>query len=252
MSVMLLNLGLIYAGAVLFWLLSIPLRNVAIADVYWGLIFVLLAWSSFVQNEYTQRGLLLAVLVSVWGGRLAVYLMLRGMGQPEDRRYRAMRDIRGDSFWWRSFYVVFGLQAGLGFLIGIPLQMKMAQTDLMWLDVVGVSLWCFGCFWEFVGDWQLSRFLKNRKDNDVLSSGLWKYTRHPNYFGEACLWVGLECIALAGGAPWWTICSPMLMIFLLLRVSGVTMMEKTIVSRRPNYQAYIERTPSFFPWFPRS
>ena len=251
MSVLMLNLGLVLTGAFLFWLVSIPLKNVAIADVYWGLIFVVVIWSSIVQHGVTQRGLLLAGLVSIWGMRLAIYLFSRGLGQPEDRRYRAMRAPRGDSFWWRSLYVVFGLQAFLGWLVAMPLQLPYADTDLSWLDGVGFFLWCFGCFWEFVGDWQISKFLKNRKGSEVLSTGLWRYTRHPNYFGEACLWIGFECIALSGGASWWSILSPALMIFLLLRVSGVAMMEQTIVSRRPEYQAYIERTSAFIPWITR-
>ena len=252
MSVLILNLGLVLAGALLFWLASIPLKNVAIADVYWGLIFVIVVWSSVAQHGLTQRGVLLASLVTIWGGRLAVYLFFRGLGQPEDRRYRAMRAPRGVSFWWRSVYVVFGLQALLGWIVAIPLQLPLADTELGWLDGIGIFLWSFGCFWEFVGDWQISQFLKTRKSDEVLSTGLWRYTRHPNYFGEACLWIGFECIALSGGVSWLSILSPALMIFLLLRVSGVTMMESTIVSRRPEYQAYIEKTSAFIPWTPRA
>ena len=215
----------------------------------WGLYFVVLAWISYLHAP-TTRGLLITVLTSIWGFRLSLYLFIRNHGKSEDRRYAAMRQYHGQNFWWRSFFTVFMLQMFLAWLIGFPQQFAHTPEELNALDVLGIFLWCIGFYWEVIGDWQLYNFLSTKTDDEVLNTGLWKYSRHPNYFGDALLWWGYGSIAFSG-TSWWLIwLCPAFMTFLLLRVSGVSLLEKDIQERRPAYKLYIQRTSSFFPWFP--
>jgi steroid 5-alpha reductase family enzyme len=166
-----------------------------------------------------------------------------------------MRDYHGPRFWWVSLFTVFMLQALILWFVSLPIQVAAAVGNeiqpLGWLDALGVVLWGIGFTFEAVGDWQLARFKADpRNAGKVMARGLWKFTRHPNYFGDCCVWWAIYLIAAAGGA-WWTIASPLLMTVLLLRVSGVTLLEKTIVERRPDYADYQARTNAFFPGSPR-
>jgi steroid 5-alpha reductase family enzyme len=236
------------------WVVSIPLRNVSIVDSLWSLFFLLmtLVYVLFAPAAGT-RALLTLFLVGVWSVRLSVYVTQRNWGEPEDRRYRAIREGNEPGFWYKSLYIVFGLQAILAWIISLPLLTAVVTpTPIGWLDYAAVGLWLVGLGFEAVADAQLAAF-KARPENQgrVLVWGLWRFSRHPNYFGEACVWWGLWLLGAASGA-WWTIISPLLMTFLLLRVSGVALLERDIVDRRPGYRAYIDRTNAFVPGPPRA
>ncbi len=249
----LLALGVNAAIALAAWTWSVVRRNVAIVDSLWSLM-ILAALASYVafSGELTARGVLLLVLVGAWALRLAAYITIRNHGEPEDRRYQAIRANNEPHFWLKSLYIVFGLQAFLAWVIALPaVAAASSPAPLGWLDLAAVVLWTAGMFFEVVGDWQLARFQRDRTSRDaVLDTGLWRYTRHPNYFGEALLWWGVFLAALAAGG-WWTVFSPLLMTFLLLRVSGVALLEKDIAERRPAYREYVERTSAFIPAPPR-
>ena len=254
-AIYLAGLGLIALGMLLLWLLSLRLRNAAIVDIFWGTGFVLLAWMYFALGAgYLPRQLLVAALVTIWGARLSPHIWQRNRGRPEDFRYRAWRLQWGGSFVWRSLLQVFLLQGALLWLISAPLLLAQAQpapAALGRLDALGTLLWLAGFAFEAGGDWQLQRFKANPANaGRVLDSGLWRYTRHPNYFGDALIWWGLYLLAAASPLGAWAITSPLLMTVLLMRVSGVTMLEQTL-AQRPAYREYIARTPAFFPWWPK-
>ncbi len=253
-------LGLNLLAAVLFmgcvWLLSLPARNASLADIFWGPGFVLLAWVSFAQTGgYLGRKLLLALLTTAWGLRLALHIAWRNRGQGEDRRYQAWRAKRGESFWWVSLFTVFLTQAVLLWLVSLAIQLGQVSptpAHLTGLDLLGALVWAAGFTFEAVADWQLARFKADPTNRGrVMNLGLWAYSRHPNYFGESLIWWGLFLIALATPLGWWALVSPLVITFLLLRVSGVTLLEKDIVERRPEYREYLETTSPFLPWFPK-
>ena len=254
-AIYLAGLGLIALGMLLLWLLSLRLRNAAIVDIFWGSGFGLLSWLYFALSAgFLPRKLLVATLVTVWGVRLSVHIWRRNHGRAEDFRYRAWRVQWAGNFAWRSLLQVFMLQGALMWLISAPLllaQTATAPAALGLLDGLGTLLWLAGFIFEAGGDWQLERFKAN-PDNAgrIMDSGLWRYTRHPNYFGDALLWWGLYLLAAASPAGIWAIGSPLLMMVLLMRVSGVTLLEKSL-GQRPEYREYIARTPAFFPWRPK-
>ena len=249
------NLAVVLTVMAALWLVSIARRDASIIDPVWGGGFALIAILSYRNSDPSNlRALLLTVLTTIWGLRLALFLLWRNWGQGEDRRYAAMRGKHGRRFWLVSLVTVFMLQGLLMWFISWPVQFAqmLPATPLGWLDVVGIAVWLVGMCFETVGDLQLARFrAEHAADNRVLDRGLWRYTRHPNYFGDFCVWWGLYLVAASGGA-WWTILSPLLMSFLLLRVSGVRLLESTIAERRPDYADYVARTSAFFPRPPRS
>jgi len=239
--------------AALGWLLSVARRNVTLVDSQWSLFFLLAA----LVNVHgvilvTPRAWLVLALVAVWAARLFIYLTWRNWGAHEDLRYQQIRRNNQPHFWLKSLYIVFALQACLAWLISLPIHAAItATTPLNWLDLAGAALWLFGLTWESVGDWQLARFkAAERNQGLVMDQGLWRLSRHPNYFGESVLWWGFWLIAFAGGG-WWSLPAPLLMTFMLLKVSGVSLLEKDIVERRPAYADYIRRTSSFIPHFPK-
>jgi len=240
---------------ILLWLWSLFLKNASIVDIFWGLGFTLIAWLAFTVTPqgYLPRKQLMVTLVTVWGLRLALHISLRNWGKPEDLRYAKWREENGMNWWWVSFFKVFLLQGVLMWLISTPILA--AQTSgfpaiLAPLDYLGASLWTFGLLIESIGDLQLTLFKADASNGGkLLATGLWKYTRHPNYFGEAVLWWGFYVIALAAGS-WWAIFSPIIMTFLLMKVSGVAMLERTMKSK-PGYEDYMRRTNAFIPWFPK-
>ena len=255
-STLLTNLALIFAAMIVLWIVSLLRRDASIIDPVWGLGFVAIVWISSLLNRSSLNGrvLLLAGLTTLWGLRLSLFLLWRNWNHSEDRRYQAMRRVREKSFWWWSLFAVFLLQGGLMWFISLPLQIaaaEAAQTKFGAIDFLGLALWCTGLFFEAVGDWQLHRF-KTQPENvkRVMEQGLWKYTRHPNYFGDFCIWWGRYLIAAAGGAAW-TLASPLVMSLLLMKVSGVALLESTISGRRPEYESYKKRTNAFFPGRPR-
>jgi steroid 5-alpha reductase family enzyme len=217
---------------------------------------VLIAWLSFVKSDgYLGRKLLLALLTSIWGLRLALHILVRNWGHGEDRRYRAWRAQHGERFWWVSLFTVFGLQAVLLWVISIVIQtgqISPVPSRLVWLDGLGTLIWAVGFGFEALADWQLARFKTDPANaGKVMNRGLWAYSRHPNYFGECLVWWGLFLITLATPGGTWAIVSPIVITFLLLKVSGVTLLERTITDTRPEYADYMKTTSRFFPWFPR-
>ncbi|WP_295540485.1 DUF1295 domain-containing protein [uncultured Thiohalocapsa sp.] len=248
------GLAVVLGMAVAAWLLSIPKRDVSFIDSLWSLFFLALTITYItLAPALTERAYLLLFIVTVWAVRLSVFITLRNLGQPEDRRYRAIRTDNGPGFWLRSLYIVFALQAILAWIISLPLLgTVLGAAPLGWLDFAAVALWLLGFGFETIGDQQLARFRSQPGSHHrVLDTGLWRYTRHPNYFGEACIWWAYYLFALAAGA-WWTIIGPLLMTYLLLRVSGVSLLEKDIDERRPAYGDYVRRTNAFFPGPPRT
>jgi steroid 5-alpha reductase family enzyme len=239
--------------AVAYWLASIVRNDVGIVDSMWSLLFlVMLAVYQYLADTVGPRPWLVLALVTIWALRLSIYITVLNHNQPEDRRYRLIRRNNAPHFRCKSLYIVFGLQACLAGFIAVPLLVaSSASTPLGWLDVAGIVLWLVGMLFEVFADSQLARF-KARPENrgKVLDTGLWRFTRHPNYFGEFSIWCGYFLLALAAGG-WWTVLSPLLMSFLLLRITGVALLEKDIGERRPEYADYIRRTNAFFPGPPR-
>jgi steroid 5-alpha reductase family enzyme len=246
----------ILALMIVLWLVSLALKNSSIVDIFWGLGFVIAAWTYFslTPEGFAARKLLLVGLTTVWGLRLTIYILWRNWGKAEDFRYRKWREEAGPSWWWKSFLRVFLLQGVLMWIISTPLlaaQFAAAPDRLTVLDYLGVLVWLVGFFFESTGDLQLVRFKADPANKGrVMDRGVWRYTRHPNYFGDSAQWWGFYLLAAAAQSGWWTIFSPILMTFFLMRVSGVVLLEKTL-SSRPGYEEYIHRTSAFFPWFPK-
>ncbi len=247
---------LILLAMVALWGVSLRLRNASIVDIFWGAGFVLANWCAFAltPDGFSPRQWLLGALVTIWGLRLSLYILRRNWGKEEDFRYRKWREEAGGKWWWQSLFKVFLLQGLLLWIISTPLlvaQHSPAPARLTALDFVAVAVWAVGFFFEAVGDWQMARFRADPANKgQVLRSGLWRTTRHPNYFGDATQWWAYYLIAAAAGG-FWTIFSPLLMTLLLLRVSGVTLLERTLQETKPAYRDYVETTGAFVPWFPR-
>ena len=238
------------------WFISLQYKNVTIVDSLWGLGFVLIAWITFSMSEgFIGRKLLLAILVSLWGLRLMVYLSWRNWGKGEDPRYGSWREESGDRFWVVSLCKVFILQAVFMWVISLVLQLgQFSPTPkaFTWLDILGTSVWTAGFLFESVGDWQLAKFKADPQNKGkVMDRGLWAYSRHPNYFGEFLIWWGLFLITFSTPNSWWTVLSPIIISAVLLKMTGIPLTEKTIVNTRPGYKNYIERTNAFIPWLPK-
>jgi steroid 5-alpha reductase family enzyme len=239
------------------WVASLALHDASVVDVAWGLGFILVAWICVAVGHGAEgRRLLVAALVTVWGGRLAVHIARRNLGRGEDRRYQAMRERDGARFWLTSLYRVFLSQAVVMWVISLPVQAAGSiggGRGLGALDAIGGIVWLIGFGFESVGDLQLDRFKADAANRGrVMDRGLWRYTRHPNYFGDATLWWGLGLIALgAGASAAWGFAGSALDTLILTRVSGKPMLERDIETRRPGYREYIERTSGFIPLPPR-
>lgn len=242
-------LAFVSFGGAIAWLYSAIRKDVSIVDSLWSLFFLLMATAYALASEpLSERGLLVFVLVAVWAIRLSAYITIRNHGEPEDYRYQTIRANNDPGFWYKSLFIVFLLQSTLAWIISLPLMVAVtSKSNLGILDAIAVLVFALGFLFEAGGDYQLAKF-KRDPDNrgKVLDSGLWRYTRHPNYFGDFCIWWSFYLFALAAGA-WWSIIAPLLMSVLLLKVSGVAMLEKTIAERRPKYAEYINNTNTFFP-----
>jgi steroid 5-alpha reductase family enzyme len=231
------------------WLASLVKNDVSFVDSLWSLFFlvtaVVLAAS---KPDLSERGALVLALVAAWALRLSIYITARNWGHPEDYRYQAIRKHNEPGFAFKSLYIVFGLQGLLAWIIALPLLPAIGSpAPIGWLDALAGLLWIVGFVFEAGGDYQLAAFKRKRSsEGRVLDTGLWRYTRHPNYFGDFCIWWSFYLFAVAAGG-WWTFAAPLLMSFLLLKVSGVAMLEKTISGRRPAYEEYVRRTNAFFP-----
>jgi steroid 5-alpha reductase family enzyme len=253
-SILLANAVLVGGCVFALWLLSVAIRDTSVVDLFWGVGFVLIAWLTFMLADGdTARKWLVTILVTTWGLRLSGYLAWRNLGKGEDYRYRAMREKRGQSFVWQSLYIVFGLQGAIMWTVSIPVQAaQIATVSLGAWEVVGTIVWTIGWLCESLADVQMARFKANPENKGkVLDRGLWRYTRHPNYFGDFLVWWGFYFIAVGAGAAW-TIFSPILMSILLRNVSGVTLLESSLKETKPGYAEYVQKTNAFFPWFPRT
>lgn len=242
-------LAAILAISAAAWMFSLVKHDVSFVDSLWSLFFlvaaVVFAWS---VDDLSERGMLVLALVALWALRLSIYITARNWGTEEDYRYQTIREKNEPNFAFKSLYIVFGLQGVLAWIIAVPLLFAVrAEAPLNLLDGAAAVLWLVGFVFEAGGDYQLSRF-KSKPENrgKVMDSGLWRYTRHPNYFGDFCVWWAFYLFAVSAGG-WWTIYAPTLMSLLLLKVSGVAMLERTIAERRPKYREYIEKTNAFFP-----
>jgi steroid 5-alpha reductase family enzyme len=234
------------------WLVSLIKRDASIVDSVWSLLLlsaaiVYVGRSSSLESINHRQGLML-LLLALWALRLTIYITARNWGEQEDHRYKNIRANNQPNFAIKSLYIVFLLQAGLAWIVSLPLlSIATSNMPLWWLDVLGAVVVIFGIMFEAIGDWQLSRFKANANNRGkVLDRGLWRYTRHPNYFGECCVWWGFFLIATSTGG-WWSVLGPVLMTVLLLRVSGVSLLEKDIAERRPQYRDYMDRTNAFIP-----
>lgn len=250
----------ISAVMVATWLVSVALKNASIVDVVWGLGFVGVAWAVRlrVDGDSARQNLLVA-MTTVWGLRLAGHLFWRNhvalaTNKGEDYRYRAMRKRWGPRFPLISLVTVFVVQGVLMSIVSLPVQLgQTADTPsvgaLAW---IGVALWLFGLFFEVVGDAQLTRFRRDPASaGTVMDKGLWRYTRHPNYFGDACVWWGIAIVAAETSVGRWGLAGALVMTLLLRRVSGVTLLEKSLVKRRAGYAEYVARTSPFVPRPPK-
>jgi len=257
-TVMLASAAAAVALFVAVWLASLVVADASIVDVFWGVGFIVVGWVCFaVGHGAHDRRLLLAVLVTVWGVRLATHIGARNRGKGEDRRYVEMRERDGSRFWLTSLYRVFGAQAVVLWVISLPLAAGGSLgggRGLGVLDAIGGAVWLVGFGFEALGDLQLVRFKADPANRGrVMDRGLWRYTRHPNYFGDATMWWGLGLIALgAGGAAAWGLVGSAMDTLILTRVSGKPVLEKDIETRRPGYREYIERTSGFLPLPPRA
>jgi steroid 5-alpha reductase family enzyme len=246
---------LAFAG---LWWLAMRRHDVSIVDVYWGPGFAAIAAIAFAYGVGTNpRAFLVVTLVAMWGFRLGSYLAWRKLQTPgEDWRYAAMRARAGGDFAMQSLVTVFGLQAGLMWLVSMPVQWAVTTPSspaLGLLDLIGLALWGLGIAFETMGDLQLIEFKSNPANaGKVLDRGLWRYTRHPNYFGDCCVWWGFYALACATPHGWVTFVGPAVMTILLLRVSGVPLLERSLMARKPGYAAYVARTSAFVPRPPRA
>jgi len=236
------------------WGVSLALKDASIVDPYWGASFVVLALLAADMTPYgfTASHWLVLVLTAIWGLRLTGYLTWRAWGHEEDKRYQRMRAKRGDGFALWSLYGVFILQWAVGFVVALPVTITLLSPEGGFgvLAMVGMLVWLTGFVFESVGDWQLARFKADpQNQGKVMDQGLWRYTRHPNYFGDACVWWGLGLIA-AGAGHWWTLAGSAVMSWFLINISGKALLEKDL-SNRPAYADYIKRTSGFFPLPPK-
>ncbi len=252
-AILTLDAGVIAGLMLALWLISVRLRDASIVDPFWGFGFVVVGWTAALAGELSGWGIVLALFTTAWGLRLSIHLARRNLGHGEDFRYQAMRK-RFPRFELTSLVIVFGLQGLLLWVVALPLQLAPAyEGGRHAIGAAGAVVWAIGLAFEAVGDAQLARFRADPGTSGrVLDTGLWRYTRHPNYFGDACVWWGLWLVALAAGAPWWTVIGPVVMTVLLRRVSGVTLLERSLAQRRPGYEEYVRRTSAFVPRLPRS
>jgi len=248
-------IGVIAAAMFVLWLISLRIKDVSIIDVFWGPAFLLISLTvALVADGNAARRWLLVAMTAVWSLRLAIYLGMRKLAEPgEDRRYTVMRRSREGSFALWSLFMIFALQGVLALFVSLPIQVAGYRPGSLGAWVVpGIALFLVGLFFESVGDAQLRRFKSDPQNSGkVMDRGLWRYTRHPNYFGDFCVWWGIWLVVLPAGGTWWTLVGPALMSVLLIRVSGKALLERGMRKRRPEYVAYIERTSGFFPRPPR-
>lgn len=252
---MLVGLAAVIALGILLWLVSLAVRDSSIVDIAWGPLLFLVGVTYYATTTAPgSRARLMMALVALWAVRLAAHIGARNLGHGEDFRYAAWRAQHPDTWWIRSYFKVFLLQGVVAWIVAMPLYYAITSASpvhfTLW-DQIGALVFSAGFLFEAIGDEQLRRFKANPANKGrVMNTGLWRYTRHPNYFGEAVLWWGLGLIGVAAGG-WLGLVGPAIITFLLIRVSGVAMLEKTLKETKPGYADYIARTPAFFPRFPK-
>ena len=240
----------------LLWIWSVFIKNVSIVDIFWGLGFVVVnTFYVFMSGELNARKIVILTLVCIWGFRLAIYLAIRNIAKGEDFRYQEFRQNYGPKrYWWFSYFQTFLLQGILIMIISLPLlgiNYNNSNGNLQILDYLGIIIWLIGFTFETVGDFQLSNFKRDSKNKGkILHTGLWKYTRHPNYFGDSAVWWAYGIFSIAAGSYWQAI-GAVIMTLLILKISGVSLLEKTLKETKPQYKEYIQKTSSFIPWFPK-
>jgi len=238
------------------WVISIIIKNVSIVDLFWGLGFVITGGYYFLHTQgFEARKIIVVIMLIVWGLRLSGYLTWRNAGKGEDFRYRQFRQKYGENrYWWVSFFQTFLLQGILMWLISVTLlgaQYNAGNSSLGFFDYAGIFLWIIGLIFETGGDLQLSRFKADPANKGkVLDTGFWKYTRHPNYFGDAAVWWGFGFMSVAAGS-YIPVLGSLLMTALIIKVSGVVLLEKSLVESKPRYKDYVQKTSPFIPWFPK-
>ena len=245
------SVGIIFIYATIWFIISIIKKRNDIADIAWGIGYVMLCVFYIITQEYSLRATILYSLVIIWGVRLSIHIFTRNKGKTEDFRYLNWRNEWGKSFLLRSYFQIYLLQGLFLLIIISPVAIVAAhnQPGLTLLDFIGIAVWCIGFYFQTVGDFQLLRFIKNPLNKgQVLSTGLWKYTRHPNYFGEVAMWWGIFFISLHSPHGIYGLISPLVITFLILFVSGVPMLERRY-DGNSQYEAYRKRTSPFFPWF---
>ena len=244
----------IAAVMIITWVVSLVLRDASVVDPVWPLAFIAVAITALIAGGGDEgRRILIACVVAIWGARLSIHLLVRNAGKGEDFRYAAMRAKHGRRFWLTSLVTVFLLQGLLVWVVSLPVQLSaIPDRPLGWLAIVGAIVWVLGVAFEAMGDAQLTRFKANPASRgQVLDTGLWRYTRHPNYFGDFLVWWGIFLIAAESGAGAWGFAGPLLMTLLLVKVSGAGLLEKDIAVRRPGYADYVRRTSGFIPRPPK-
>lgn len=239
----------------LFFVIGTAKKNNGLVDIAWGLGFVLVSWFSVIRclPEFPPTKITMTILISFWGFRLAHHIFNRNVGKPEDFRYVNFRNSWKKLFLLRAFFQIYMLQALLQFMIVLPviLPSRAEAVPNLWLYFGGLAIFGIGFFFESVGDSQLKNFISNPANKGkIMDQGLWRYTRHPNYFGEATIWWGMSLIALSGGVSYWTLISPITITFMLLFVSGVPMLEKAM-KNQPGYAEYARKTSIFLPLPPK-
>ncbi|UCG39782.1 MAG: DUF1295 domain-containing protein [bacterium] len=238
----------------LVFLLALALKDNSIADIAYGGAFIVATSAAVWRTGLVHpRQTLVLVMVAVWGARLASHIFIRNRGRGEDFRYRKWREEWGRWFVVRSYFQIYMLQGAIALVIASPALAVMALPGrpLGWLDLLGLAVWALGLTFESVGDYQLLRFKRDRANKGkIMTLGLWRYTRHPNYFGECTLWWGVFLVALGSPGTWWTVISPLTINYLLLSVSGIPMLEKKYEGN-PDFEEYRRRTSPLIPWFPR-
>lgn len=240
----------------ILWIASMIIKNVSIVDLFWGLGFVFASVYYFLKSGGNDhRKMIVMVLVAAWGLRLSLYLSWRNIGKGEDFRYREFRRKYGEKrYWWISFFQTFLLQGVLMWLISAPLlgaQFFGTDKPVGIPDYIGLGLWIIGILFEAGGDLQLAIFKANPSNKGkVLNTGFWRYTRHPNYFGDSAVWWGYGIFCLAAGS-YLPALGSVLMTLMIIKVSGVALLEKSLKDQKPEYKEYIEKTSAFLPWFPK-
>ena len=250
------SLLLIIAFFTIIWLLSVFLKNAGIVDIFWGMGYILVSSFYFfaTPGESFLKTLTL-ILVIVWGLRLSLHIFFRNHGKPEDYRYQEFRRKYGEKrYWWFSFFQVFLLQGVLVWLISAPLlaiSFYSPEKTNIFIMLSGIIIWLVGFIFEAGGDWQLAQFKADKSNKGkLLNTGLWRLTRHPNYFGDAAVWWGFSVLSIASGS-YLPVLSAILMTWLIINVSGVAMLERTLINTKPGYAGYAKQTSAFIPWFPK-